>query len=145
MKKLFGPVGLILMAALAASGCGARTAAVAGKVSYRGKVVTSGRVSVKSQDGTGGSGVIQPDGTFVIAKAPVGPVKVAVDNPVPPGLTRGGMAVPPGMSPNDPEIKAAREQARSFVAIPVKYGDPEQSGLTATITGGKNELNLDLP
>jgi hypothetical protein len=89
--------------------------------------------------------VIQPDGSFVITKAPIGPVKVAVDNPPPPGLTRGGMEVPPGMSPNDPEIKAAREQARNFVVIPARYADPEQSGLATTIKGGKNELNLDLP
>jgi hypothetical protein len=48
------------------------------------------------------------------------------------------------MSPDDPELKAAREQARKYVAIPPKYRDPNQSGLTATIKGGKNDLPLDL-
>jgi hypothetical protein len=146
MRKTFFPAALLLVAALAAIGCGSsRTASLSGKVTYRGKAVTSGLVTVISRDGTAvGSGPIQPDGSFTIARAPTGAVKVAVDNPVPPGLTRDGMVVPPGMSANDPEIKAAREQARTFVPIPPRYADPNQSGLIATIKGGKNELPLDL-
>jgi hypothetical protein len=130
MRNLFVPAALLLAAALAVGGCGgARTASVAGKVSYKGKAVTSGTVTVRALDGKAGDmGVIQTDGSFVITKAPVGPVKVAVDNPVPPGLTRGGLEAPPGMSPNDPEIKASRELARNFVPIPARYGNPDQSG-----------------
>jgi hypothetical protein len=146
MRKLLCAAALVLVAALAASGCGSsKTASVSGKVTYRGRAVTSGTVTVISQDGTVvGSGAIQADGSFTIARAPTGAIRVAVDNPVPPGLTRSGMAVPAGMSPDDPEIKAAREQARTFVPIPARYADPKQSGLTAALKGGKNDLPLDL-
>src|SRR5207248_4958499 len=54
-------------------------------------------------------GAVQPDGTYSIAKSPVGTVKVSFDNPPPPeSRTSSGGKLPA----NDPEAKIGRASCR---------------------------------
>jgi hypothetical protein len=142
MKRL--SCAALLLGVLLAAGCGPKTALVRGKVTYRGAPLTSGKVVIMTPDGKASdSGSVQPDGTFFVAHAPRGDVRIAVDNPPPPPRLRTA-ARPRGMSPNDPELRAVREQARKHVPIPWRFRDPSQSGLTGHLKGGKNELPLEL-
>jgi hypothetical protein len=136
-------LGLALLSALAALGCGGGKAAkVTGKVTYRGKALTMGSVVLVSEDGkTSARGAIQPDGTYTIDKAPVGKVQAAVSNPPPPGA-RGGQ--PLGGAPNDEETKQARAVASQYVPTPEKYNDPKTSGLSFDIPSGGRTLDIDL-
>ena len=52
---------------LVASGCGTGTATISGKVSYKGRPVTSGGIVVLNPDGrTIAKGTIQSDGTYSV-------------------------------------------------------------------------------
>jgi hypothetical protein len=131
---------IFLLAALALGGCTAsdKAASVSGKVTYNGKPVTSGVVVLVGKGGKASDpGQVQDDGTYSIAHAPTGTVKVSFDNP-PPYATRGGGAAA------DEEAKEAAAQAKKYVATPPKYKDPDQSGLTFELKVGRND-NCDLP
>lgn len=129
-----------LVAAVLVAGCARPRASVSGKVTYKGKPVTSGNVVIVGQDGKASPpGPIQPDGTYAIAGAPVGSVTAAVDNPPP--------AEPPPNAPknsNDPEVKQDKELAARYVATPDQYKDPKKSGLQHDLQSGSNTWNIEL-
>jgi len=135
---------LFLLAVLGATGCsGAKQASVTGRVSYKGKPVTSGTVVLFDQNGHASDlGNVQPDGTYTIARAPVGTDKVSFDNPPPPKT-----ALPPGQKAppaNDPEFAEAAKAKANYVPTPPQYKDPVQSGLTVEVKSGKNTIDIDL-
>src|SRR4051794_6835119 len=72
-----------LILAVSLAGCGGRAATLSGRVSYRGRAVTSGSVIVLHADGTARSGVIRPDGTYAVEGVQKGPVRIGVLSPDP--------------------------------------------------------------
>src|SRR5262245_22724470 len=64
------------------SGCSS-DATLTGKVSCKGRLVTSGSVIVLNADGTARSGVIHPDGTYLVEGVKRGTVRVGVFSPDP--------------------------------------------------------------
>ncbi|WP_156514357.1 hypothetical protein [Planctomyces sp. SH-PL14] len=119
----------VLCAVLLLAGCGAKPKvteglkAVTGKITYKDQPVTSGVVTFYTdrREGMGATGNINPDGTYSLqtnANSPgakPGAYKIRIESwSVPPKVTDD--AVVPGKS-----------------AIPEKYGNVEQSGLTATV------------
>jgi hypothetical protein len=111
-------------------------------VTYNGKPVTSGVVVLVGKDGkTSDLGHVKEDGTYSIAKAPSGPVKVSFDNPAPDPVPKAQPGVKNAAA--DEEANDAAEQARKYVPTPPKYNDPEKSGLTFDLKAGKNE-NCDI-
>jgi len=133
---------LVLLLAVAAGGCGRKTAPVRGKVTYMGTPLTMGTVIIISDDGlTSVRGPIQPDGTYEIAKAPIGKVKVGVSNPPPMGAP-GGQAL--SGSPDDPETKQAAALAAKYVPSPDTYTHPDKSGLTEEVPSGGATINIDM-
>jgi hypothetical protein len=136
------PVPLVLLLAVAVGGCGRKTAAVRGKVTYQGTHLTMGSVLMVSEDGKlTAHGLIQPDGTYEIARAPTGKVKVGVSNPPPAGAA-GGQSLTG--SPNDPEIKEAAARAAKYVPSPDTYTDPQKSGLTYEVPPAGATIDIDL-
>lgn len=137
-----------LCAALVAlAGCGGGTTDVSGKVTHQGKAVVYGTVLILSDGAQPKSGVIGPDGTFTVSGVRVGPAKVAVSSPRPPGSepakkARAGRDGDDDKPPPE-ETPAAPEVIKSWFAIPDKYGDPAKSGLTVEIKAGQ-PLELDL-
>src|SRR5689334_22127745 len=81
MKRLVTVLPLLVVAAL--SGCGNRGATVTGKVSYRGRPITSGSVIVRNADGTAESGVILPDGSYSVAGVKPGHISFGIFSPDP--------------------------------------------------------------
>ncbi len=131
MRKL-----LVAAALAAAAGCGPSRSDVTGTVSYRGRPVVYGTVSVIGTDQMTYYGTIRLDGTFAVAGVPVGPAKVGVYSPD-----------PYFEPPIPPAVKAKAEEARraagiepapkpprgQWVRLPPKAADPLTSGLTVEV------------
>jgi hypothetical protein len=135
--------------ALAACGCNANTTDVSGKVTFKGKPVVYGTVVIVGSDGTPKSGAIQPDGSYRVADVALGPAKVAVTSPRPPG---GEQARKQGRDSDGdvddkptpaPTPAAPPEVIKNWFALPEKYGDPSRSELTAAVKRGE-PLDLEL-
>ena len=126
------------------SGCADKVPALAdvsGKVTIADKPVTAGTVFFLTKDGVqSASAVLSPTGTYHVAGAPVGDVLIAVQTrafqqkaSVLPKITaeqaEGKGSIPLQMK-EDPNVGV------KYVPIPVKYEEPNTSGLTYTITNG---------
>ncbi len=152
---------LVLPLGLTAAGCGASSGTVTGKVTYQGKVVPGGTVSIIPAKGGFVSGDIQEDGSYTISKVPVGSAKVTVDTealkpasasaPMQAMGNAGYYAKMPKPSPDSPGggkigvgPKLSQGDPKRYVAIPRQYSDAEKSGLSLTVKSGKNEFNIDL-
>jgi hypothetical protein len=119
---------------------------VTGKVLYNGKPLPGGQVTfVAVEGGFASNGTIDEEGNYKI-NAPVGPVKIGVDNKMlsaqrgRPADIRGpggpGAKKPGAVDPNP--IKG------TYVGIPLKYASPETSGLTFTVTKGSPTHDIQL-
>jgi hypothetical protein len=130
VARRLGPFSLLVAAFLALAGCqgGNRPATVSGKVTYLGRPITSGVVVLVGADGkTSTPGAVGPDGTYRIAQAPAGTVRVAFDNPP-----------PQRVAPGNPEARDAALAAARYVWTPLQYRDPARSGLTLELKRGMN-------
>jgi len=132
------------------AGCDAGVATVNGKVTFKGKPVVFGTVSIIGPDGNIQSGPIEPDGSFSVPGVKVGTGKVAVSSLKPPDGTdgkakRGGRDA--GGNDDErapkPEAGAPAEVIKNWFPIPAKYGDHKQSGLTVPVGDGK-PVTIDL-
>ncbi len=154
---------LIVPLGLLAAGCGSSQGTVSGKVSFRGQPLRGGTVSIIPQAGGAMTGEIKEDGSYTIAKVPTGPAKVAVETAsIRPSAGRAGQArgpagyyakmpkEPPSDAPSgaDPTqfLPGAQKSgdAKRYVPIPEQFGDAEKSGLSLTVTGGKQPFDIDL-
>lgn len=159
--------GAALLAALClVTGC-SKTGNVYGKITYKGKPLTMGRILFYDAQGHSVESTISEDGNYKITKAPTGTVKVAIVTPKkdpsgggagpgpggmrggPPGGRSGppaGAAPPKGVLPEgvDPSIFDRGAKTKNAVEVPAKYGDPEKSGLTLTVSGGSQQKDWDL-
>ena len=130
---------LALVAGLLAlvPGCGPGTATVAGKVTYQGKPVVWGSVTLKAADGSVHQIGINPDGTYRLDRVPVGVAKVGVASPDPTPSARAKASddsrVPTGMP---------RPPAGAWFALPAKFADPATSGVTVQVGGGPTDIEL---
>ncbi|HVS36768.1 MAG TPA: hypothetical protein VMS17_14500 [Gemmataceae bacterium] len=148
-------MGLVLAVAavLPMVGCGPPTGTVTGTVVLKGgpngdQTLKGGTITFYSADGktVGGQAEIQENGTYKVDKVPAGDSKVVVSTEMLNQQGKGRAGPPPGtkVNPNDPNADpAAKAQAR-YVAIPLKYADPEQSGLKFTVKAGSNTYDPPL-
>ncbi|HZT79782.1 MAG TPA: hypothetical protein VFA26_06160 [Gemmataceae bacterium] len=138
---------LILSAALVgAAGCGKPTGTVSGKVYYKNTPLKGGHVTLVGSDGRTVTEAIQEDGSYTLAKAPVGAAKLAVETDSLKGsrFGGGGKYPLPGEDPKTYKPPDPKENARRYVQIPAKYADPNSSGLTLNVTGGQQTHDIKL-
>jgi hypothetical protein len=160
-------VGLFALAPFFLLGCGDSKGGVSGMVSYNGKPVTGGTITLHPQAGTNAtapiSAQIDPSSNFTSQDLPPGNYQVAIEtesvrnfqeqmNKLRQDMPNGGAPNPggPPIPGNDP--RARLQQPRGgpgaaggmspnslgvYVHIPPKYTDPATSGLTAEVTAGK--------
>jgi hypothetical protein len=141
--RRFPLCGVVLSLALLAAGCGRPGPSLSGRVSYRGVPLTTGGVMLHAADGRTAYGGISPDGSYLVANAPEGPVRISVnvpvvDRPRRPSKTSAG-------SPSDlplPQVKLLG--GPEVVAIPARYGRPDSSGLNVVIGPGGQRYDIDL-
>jgi hypothetical protein len=139
------PFAVLLVASVfLLSGCGKPVGNVAGKVTYKGKALEYGSVSIYSADGTACGGEINPDGTYLIKNVPVGKAKVVVASQDPKKIEAFTKAVQESRDKNTPIPEKALADANSISRIPSSYGDAEQSGLTVEVKAGTTSYDIDL-
>ena len=154
--KVWPCLGVSLFLALSAVGCGGRggLAEVSGTVTFHGQKLNTGTVTFQSAEKPyATSGQIQPDGTYKIADAPVGPVKIGVKTlnfaamNARPGMKAAGANVPQETKPPEgmaPPGGAAMPAPSKAIVIPDRWANPEDSGLTYTVTAGSQVHDITL-
>jgi len=123
---------VLLVSLIGLTGCGPAETTVSGVISYEGKNLNSGVVTMKSGDKTLSSD-ISSEGSYTIKGVPVGEATISVMVPPPP---------PKGGGP-----EGAIEDTTSVsnpVQIPEKYSDLATSGLTFEVTSGDPTHNIEL-
>jgi hypothetical protein len=113
-------------ACVACAGCASSgdTGDISGVVKFHGQPLPAGTISFINDRNGARVGIIQPDGTYSVSGMPTGTARITVVAPLP--LTKLGKASP------------------KVVAIPTKYADPAESGLSYTVVQGTQTHAVDL-
>ena len=124
---------LVVAVTITGLGCGQGKTVVNGRVTYKSNPVTAGEVHFIG-DGVSRSALIGSDGTFVIDNPPLGQVKVAV------------VAFENKQEATGPSLETGKAVGirPPTTAIPLKYNDAKTSGLSYTISGGSQSIQISL-
>lgn len=147
--RRFVPTILLFASFLIATGCQQKGPKnlVEGKVTFKGGLV-EGTVTFLGPDGKSVSAPIGPDGIYHIADPSLGENKIGVAGLGAPGMGSTKADMNPHV-PGSKKTKGMEEMKTSpgalGVAPPAKYKDPEKSGLSYNVKGGKEKKDLDLP
>jgi hypothetical protein len=139
---------LLCLFLIGLAGCAGK-GEVSGKVTYKGQSVPAGRVTFLCQagDNRAMSTAIQ-DGRYTILDCPAGPVKISVETfpPVNAAPDAGPTGMPKGITSgfSPPKADPYASPPGQYVQLPPRYANPDKSGLTYTVTAGKQEHPLDL-
>jgi hypothetical protein len=131
----------------ALAGCSS-DARLTGKVSCKGRLVTSGSVIVLNADGSARSGVIHPDGTYLVEGVKRGTVRLGVFSPDP-------IHARSILKPEDHRSKTAPKSGKNtkpapkvtdpgWFPLPHDVGDPQKSGLTCDVNRSHVEHNIEI-
>jgi len=132
----------VFAATLLAFGCGGGKADVAGKVTYKGKLLASGTVSMVGPDGMVRQGAINSDGTYQVTGVAAGKVQIGVLSQRPAGAVRSDRKGGRGSRVAPPPDAATDKSA--WFAIPSTYQEPTTSGLSTTLASGSNKHDIEL-
>lgn len=146
------PLGLLALTALAVALAGCETknphvtgADVTGTVTHKGAPLPGGtiRLALAADESKSGTGEIKGDGTFSVANAPVGEVKVVVDTSSAKMDPRAFM----GKVPADVKAKAEAELGppKKFTKLEPKYSSFKDTPLRLTIGDGKQTHAVEVP
>lgn len=134
-------VSLVLLATL---GCGSKPrATVTGQVTYKGTPVSGGAITFHGEAGPR-SAYIDPGGMYMVVAEP-GPVKVTVVSAQPaaaPGGAPTGAGGGKGASKHPSNKPSVGAPVAAGITIPPKYKDPNQSGLSYTLTAGDQKIDI---
>jgi hypothetical protein len=102
-------------------------------------------VLVHGPDGRVEHSLIGANGTYIIADAPLGEVRITVHaHPAaPPGLPTRGVK-PPAPPPELPAPSNKDRPTGEHVTIPPRYADPDRSGITYLTRAGAHKRDIDL-
>jgi hypothetical protein len=143
-RRLVG-AALACLTVGAPSGCGPAVGNVKGSVYYQDKIVTSGFVTLISNDGVTRNSEIAEDGSYQIAHVRPGKVKVVVSSP--PVEASKGRAAPKRPDVGLPRVEepvATDHQKKTWRELPFVYADPVKSTLTYTVKAGANTHDIKL-
>jgi hemoglobin len=115
----------------------ASEASLSGHVTYKGKPLPAGIVSLVAPGGKAFTAPLQEDGTYQMKAVPVGEYVVVVDTASVKPAVKGP---PAGKLPNPPP----GGPAPVYVPIPRQYAQPETSPLRVSVRKGANNFDLEL-
>jgi hypothetical protein len=121
--------GRVAVVVVALAGCDAGRGDVSGIVTLNGAPLPGGMVTFVAANGQAETGRISADGTYSVPNFPAGPARITVITQPPVRLNENGPAI---------------ETLGKYVAIPQRYRDPEQSGLTCDVKRGPQQCDLPL-
>jgi len=145
-------LGLFGLVLVCASGCHKSKGSVSGKVTLRnGTPVGLGNIIFYAKDGRQASAVLNKDGTYKMADAPVGEVNVVIQPPPmkmgpvgrdkpPEGM--GGM--PADMQPQDGGGVGMSADPVKLVPIALRYQNKDETPLDYTVEKGEQEKDFVL-
>jgi hypothetical protein len=149
-RTLLLPLFLVI-----ASGCNKGNpnapAELHGTVTYKGSPVTAGYVTFYAPNDSGVYSIpIKPDGTYSQTDVPAGDMTITVEtesanpNKKKPSEYGGGRGGAQTVSPKPDNAGAGSSPAGDYVKIPAKYADRKKSGLSYTVTNGKQKHDIEL-
>jgi hypothetical protein len=109
---------------------------VSGQVLYQKQPVTGGQVTFVTDDGFSSTGRIDPKGQYTI-KAPVGHVKITVDNRMLSPSNRGANMEATRKGAGRPDASQPEPIKGTYKQIPSKYYLVESTDLTWTVPEGQ--------
>lgn len=137
---------------LLAAGCASK-ATITGTVSYKGKPIPSGNITFTPESGAPLVNAPIREGKYSAENVPTGNAKVSImsmymasrPSPMMDPSKKDKMAPPKDAPPEAQKAFQQSTQSKQGIKIPEKYTDPEQSGLSYTVTSGKQtkDFNLD--
>jgi hypothetical protein len=135
--------GFVLLASLAAAGCGNETSTVSGLIRYKGKPVPGGSVIFYCPDKQIVRGIVEPDGRYLMANVPFGKALVTVQTHprIPNGLKLNN-TLPRAV--NGPTLPTTDEPEKRPLPIPARYSQPEDSGLSVVIDREQVIFDIEL-
>jgi hypothetical protein len=141
-RSLLMAVAVVFCLSLCTTGCGSGTATVEGTVTFQGKPVKSGSVVLYCEDKQIVRGLIV-DGQYAIPNVPCGSAIVTVQAhaKIPSGL-RLQQQLPP--ITNGPIQNPNETADSSSFKIPLRYSQPEESGLAIAIDSAHMTFRIDL-
>jgi len=156
-SPLAGRACALALCVCLAAGCGGKSD-VRGKVTYRGRALAWGTVTLVDATGQYHQAPIATGGDYQIPGVPPGPVKIGVYSPDPDG-PRGRALHQRGDFPGklrglvleDPRAKFRKEATAEpprpgrgkWFALSAQYTDPEKSGLKGEVRKGQ-PLDIDI-
>ena len=99
---------------------GEKKGSVAGKVTYKGKPLPGGTITLHVAKGKPIRGSLRADGSYSVKDVPPGQVQVTI------------------------ETESVKAKAGKYVPIPLKYADPRTSGLTYEVNKGTQTFHIEL-
>jgi len=127
--RLQRSLGVLVLIALVLVGCkGKQTGTVSGKVTFKGKPLTSGEVQfINPEKGAGSSGQLDSSGNYTLAgQLEAGKYKVYIQPPTPEQL-------PPGKVSTRPPFD-----------VPPKFQDPSQTPISKDVKVGPNDIPIEI-
>jgi hypothetical protein len=111
-------------------------------VTYNGKPVTGGEITfLAAKGGFAGGGTIEEDGSYKATSVPVGEVKITVNNK----MLQKGRGVPrSGPMLKRPDAEQPKEFKGTYIDLPSKYGNADETDLTYTVKPGPQTYDITL-
>ncbi|QVL30461.1 hypothetical protein KIH39_16560 [Telmatocola sphagniphila] len=153
--RLHYSFGIISIALLSLAGCGGDLprSRVHGKITLNGKPLTESTVVFLTQDKKTTLVKLRNDGTYSVDGVVQGPVEVCIQQDLP----KVGPRPNPTRAAQKPKNSEAKDQQKVVedappastpierkVVLPVKYGDPKQSGLRFELKEKDQEWSVEL-
>ena len=141
-------MALLELFVLVVAGCSGGKGDVSGQVKFKGEPLPNGRVTFVCQAGTKevfSSEIL--NGRYAISGIPAGLVRITVETFPPAPATTLPTKIPGGIPPNIkgmPPPGAPPPAPGKYVAIPPRYGNVKESGLSYTVTTGQQEHDITL-
>ena len=135
-------IGTFLVLMQACLGC-SKQAPVSGTVKFKDRPLRSGTVIFHCQDGIVLRAPVDKNGAYSMPAVPLGPVQITVVTPRTRRLYMSNDSAPIFKESKQAD-KEKPEVSTEENAIPLKYRDPETSGLNFTVEAGSQTKDIEL-